>query len=170
MGFGRGRGPEGPFGRRVPGGKVVDPAERRDAGRDQEGRDHGADQDTIHFLLDHHAKIRRSVRQLPDGVETVTESDEPEIADRIKEHVGAMKRRVERPDPIRMRDPLFREIFRHYDKIEMKIFETENGAKVIETSEDPYVARLIQSHAEVVSGFVARGFAEARENHPVPTR
>ncbi|MFN9918020.1 MAG: hypothetical protein ACK53L_35870, partial [Pirellulaceae bacterium] len=37
-----------------------------------------------------------------------------------------------------------------------------------ETSDDPYVVRLIQAHAKVVSGFVERGHAEAMKNHPVP--
>ena len=37
-----------------------------------------------------------------------------------------------------------------------------------ETSEDPYVVRLIQAHAGVVSLFVKNGFAEARANHAVP--
>jgi hypothetical protein len=40
--------------------------------------------------------------------------------------------------------------------------------RVREVSSDPAVARLIQAHARVVDGFVARGGAESREAHPVP--
>ncbi len=67
-----------------------------------------------------------------------------------------------------MRDPLFAEIFKHADKIKMQHEDTDKGVRVTETSDDPYVAKLIQAHAKVVSGFVERGFAEAMKNHPAP--
>lgn len=129
---------------------------------------HNEDHVVFQFLLANHEKIRRSVKVRPDGVETLTESDDPEIAAKIKEHVQWMEYRVEETQPIRMRDPLFAEIFRHTDKIKMSREETGKGVRVIETSEDPYVAKLIKAHAEAVSGFVKRGFAEAMKNHPVP--
>ena len=103
-----------------------------------------------------------------DGVETVTESDDPAIVAKLQEHVAAMYKRVERPSPIRMRDPLFREIFRHTKQIEMKFETTDKGLRVTESSQDPYVATLIKAHAKVVSAFVARGFAEAQQMHPIP--
>ena len=128
------------------------------------------DRDTFHFLLAHGDKIRREVKNLKDGVETLTESDDQEIADKIQEHVAAMYVRVEKPSPIHMRDPLSAEIFRNTDKIEMKVEETAKGIKAIETSKDPYVARLIQEHAKVVSLFVKNGFDEVHKNHAVPVR
>jgi intracellular sulfur oxidation DsrE/DsrF family protein len=121
------------------------------------------------FLLSHHDQITRTVKELPDGVETLTESDNPEIAEKIKEHVEWMSYRIENTQPIRMRDPLFAELFRHTDKIVMKHEDTEKGVRVVETSDDPYVAKLIKRHSEVVSAFVKRGFAEAMKNHAVPT-
>ncbi len=127
-----------------------------------------ADRDDFHFLLENHDKIRREVKNITGGVETLTESDDPEVAARLKKHVAAMYRRVEKGQPIRMRDPLFREIFRHADKIEMKFEKTAKGVRVTETSKDPYVASLIQEHAKVVSGFVKHGFDEAHRNHPLP--
>ena len=122
------------------------------------------------YLLQNHDKIKRTVKELPNGVETLTESEVPEIAAKIKEHVEWMEYRIENTNPIRMRDPLFRELFQHTDKISMKHEDTEKGVRVVETSEDPYVATLIQAHAKVVSGFVERGFAEAMKNHAVPGR
>jgi uncharacterized coiled-coil DUF342 family protein len=119
--------------------------------------------------LNNHEKISREVTELSDGVETLTESEDPEIAAKIKEHVRWMQHRVEQAKPIRRRDPLFNEIFKHADKIEMKREETKNGVRVVETSKDPYVAKLIKAHAKAVSGFVSRGFAEARLNHSVPS-
>jgi intracellular sulfur oxidation DsrE/DsrF family protein len=108
------------------------------------------------------------VKVLPNGVETLTESDSPEIAAKIQEHVEWMADRIKTASPIRMRDPLFAEIFKHTDKIKMEHEDTVKGVRVTETSTDAYVAKLIQEHAKVVSGFVERGFAEAMKNHPVP--
>lgn len=131
---------------------------------------HAADHKVFQFLLQNHSKITRNVQMLPDGVETLTESDDPEIADKIKDHVQWMAYRIKETHPIRMRDPLFAELFKHTDKIVMHHEDTEKGVKVVETSEDPYVAKLIQAHANVVSKFVERGFAEAMNNHKVPNQ
>jgi hypothetical protein len=52
---------------------------------------HDEDRDVFHFLLTHHQKITRSVKELPNGVETLTESNDPEVSEKIKEHVEWMK-------------------------------------------------------------------------------
>jgi len=72
-----------------------------------------ADRDVFHFLLQNHDQIRRNVKNTKTGVETLTESDKPEIAAKLQEHVAAMAKRVEEQRPIHMRDPLFAELFRH---------------------------------------------------------
>lgn len=131
---------------------------------------HQEDMALFHFLLDHREEIRRTVKELPDGVETLTESDVPETAAKLKEHVRSMYRRIEEGRPIHRRDPLFAEIFRNADKIEMTMEDTERGLLVREASSDPYVAKLIQSHAEAVNGFLENGHAEMRKNHPLPER
>lgn len=136
-------------------------------GRGPDAR-HAADMEVFHFLLDNHTRIERTVKDLPNGIEAVTESNDPKVAAKIKEHVDAMHWRIEESSPIRRRDPLFNELFRHTSKIKMKVEETEKGVKVTETSDDPYVAKLLQAHALVVSKFVKDGFAEAMKNHPVP--
>ena len=128
-----------------------------------------ADRDTFHFLLQNHKQIKRDVTLLKNGVETLTTSENEQIVSRLQEHVNAMYERVENGKPIRRRDPLFDAIFRHTDKIEMKLELVPNGVRVVETSEDPFVVRLIQAHAAVVSRFVEHGFAEAHKNHAVPT-
>lgn len=135
---------------------------------EQHDERHEADREVFQFLLSNHEKIKRTVKDLPNGVETLTESDVPEVAAKIKEHVEWMSVRIKDAQPIRMRDPLFAEIFKHTDKIKMLHEDTEHGVRVTETSDDPVVAKLIQAHAKVVTGFVERGFAEAMKNHPVP--
>lgn len=129
-----------------------------------------ADREVFQFLLANHGKITRTVKQLPNGVETLTESAVPEIATKIREHVDWMQVRVEEAKPIRRRDPLFAELFEHADKIKMVAEATDRGVRVTETSDDPYVVTLIQAHAKTVSGFVDRGFAEAMKNHAVPDK
>lgn len=128
------------------------------------------DRKGFHFLLDNRARIRRTIEQLPDGVETVTESDDPEVAAGIQTHVAAMHVRLTKRRGIHLRDPLFREVFRHADEIHMKIEDIENGVRVTETSDDPYVASLVQAHAHVVSQFIEHGHDEVRKNHDVPPR
>ena len=48
----------------------------------------------IHALLINHDRIKRTVTNLPDGIRTVTESDDPQIAAVIKTHVTEMGQRV----------------------------------------------------------------------------
>jgi hypothetical protein len=129
-----------------------------------------ADREVFHFLLSNGDKIRRQIKNLKNGVETVTESDDEEVAAKIREHVAAMYDRVKEDRPIHMRDPLFRELFAYVEKIKLTHEETDKGIRVKETSDDPYVAKLIQEHAKVVSLFIKNGRAEARKNHAVPPR
>jgi hypothetical protein len=126
------------------------------------------DRDVFHFLLANHKKITRQVTETANGVETLTESDDPEIVAKLQEHVASMYQRVENVQPIRMRDPLYREIFKHAKQIHMDLEKTEKGIRVTETADDEYVVKLIQAHAKVVSGFAEHGFAEARKNHQPP--
>lgn len=128
------------------------------------------DRKWFHFLVDNRARIRRTIEQLPNGVETVTESDDPKVAAGIQTHVAAMHARIKEGRGIHLRDPLFREVFHHAEKIHMKITDIENGVRVTETSDDPYVASLIQAHANVVSKFVENGHDEVRRDHAVPPR
>ena len=56
------------------------------------------------------------------------------------------------------------------DRIEARHELTAGGVRVVETSQDPYVAKLLQAHAEVVSAFIANGRSEMMKNHPLPSR
>ena len=127
-----------------------------------------ADQEVFHFLLARHAEIDRTVKGLDNGVETLTESGQPDVAKKIQEHVAAMHKRVKEGRGLRYWDDLFVAIFRKHASIKMSVEKTEKGVRVTETSDDPIVVALIQAHAEVVSKFVAQGFEEAHRNHTVP--
>jgi hypothetical protein len=134
------------------------------------GGPHDVDHMGFHYLLAHREQIRRAVTRRPDGVETLTESDDPAVADGIRTHVRAMKARLEQGRPIHVRDPLFAAIFQNAHAIAMRIEDTAQGARVTETSSDPWVAKLVQAHAEVVNGFLANGMAEMHRDHAVPPR
>ncbi len=129
---------------------------------------HSIDMKAIHFLMANRAQIHRTVVNRPDGVETVTESDDPNVTAVLVQHVEAMYGRVKDQRPIHVRDPLFAELFRNAPTLDMKVERTAKGVKVVETSSNPYSAKLIQAHAQVVSLFLANGPIEMRKNHAVP--
>ena len=123
----------------------------------------------IRKMLMNHEQIERRVEDLPNGVKTWTTSDEPAIASVIQKHVRQMHERLKEDKPIRQMDPLFREIFKHADKIEMQIEDIENGVVVIETSADPQVVKLIRQHAHrAVSEFAEHGMQRAMQPTPLP--
>ena len=128
------------------------------------------DKDVFETLLGNHELIRREVKPLPNGIEATTESDNAEVAALIQNHVRAMKVRLEKDARIRQWDPIFVAIFDNAGKIRMEIVETPKGVRVQETSDDPWVAKLIQSHAVMVSGFVSRGSEESVLEHQPPAK
>lgn len=133
------------------------------------GRGPGPDRDAIHALLADHDLIERRVVDLPDGVETWTESDDPDVAALLRTHVRQMKARLDTDRPMRRWDPLFAEIFAHADAIDMIIEDTPRGVHVVETSDDPAVVALIRQHAHrAVSEFVEQGMDRAHEPTPLP--
>lgn len=127
------------------------------------------DMQTIHQLLVNHEQVERRVVNRPNGIESWTESDDPEIARAIQTHVHQMKERMEEGRAIRHMDPLFRELFRQSETIEMTVENTARGVHVIETSDDPTVVRLIQQHANrAVNEFVEQGMQRAMQPTPLP--
>ena len=131
---------------------------------------HAADMQLFHQLFDHRTEIERQVIAREDGIETVTESKNPEVTRLLQTHVTSMLARVKERRPIHQRDPLFVELFKNADRIEAKYEQTAGGVRVIETSKDAFVVKLLQAHADVVSGFLANGMSEMMKNHPVPPR
>jgi hypothetical protein len=131
---------------------------------------HAADMQVFHQLFDHRTEIKREVIKRENGIETVTESTNPEVVRLLQTHVESMLARVSEGRPVHRRDPLFAELFRYADRIKATHELTRDGVRVIETSADPYVVKLLQTHAEVVSAFIANGRSEMMKNHPLPPR
>jgi len=129
------------------------------------GNGHGGDMAGIHSLFAHRDRINRSVTEIPGGVRTLTETDDPAVTAQLQEHVQAMYDRLKEGRPIHSRDPLFAALFRNADKIDVRIEKTANGMQVTETSADPEVVALIRRHAAVVNLFVANGMPEMMKSH-----
>jgi hypothetical protein len=131
---------------------------------------HAPDMQLFHQLFEHRAEINRHVIAREDGIETVTESKNPEVTRLLQAHVASMLARVKEGRPIHQRDPLFVELFKNADQIVVTHEPTAGGVRIIETSKDAYVVKLLHAHAEVVSAFLANGMSEMMKNHPVPPR
>lgn len=124
-----------------------------------------AERQDLHTLFFNHAAIKRTVTNLPNGIRTVTESDDPAVAKTIKEHVAGMLKRVaEKRDPgMPIESPSLRAIFANYDKITTQVEQTEKGAIVTQTSDDATAVAVLQKHAGEVSDFADRGMRAAFE-------
>jgi hypothetical protein len=113
----------------------------------------------FHALLVNHDRIRRTVTNLTNGIRTVTESDDPQIAKLIRDHVGSMGQRVStgRDPGLPIESPALRAIFRNKDKIKTTVETTSTGVIVVQTSSDTDTVAALQKHATEVSDLVAGG-------------
>jgi hypothetical protein len=118
-----------------------------------------SDVDLIHELLDNHDLIRRTVEKLPDGIRTVTESDNARVAKYIKDHVQRMGQRVRAGQEmgLPMESPALLAIYKYRDKIATKTKTTDKGVIVVQTSSDPAAVAVLQEHAGEVSQLVRGG-------------
>jgi hypothetical protein len=119
----------------------------------------------IHDLFANHDQIKRTVTNLPDGIRTVTESDNPQVAETIKKHVAEMGKRVEegRDPGLPIESPALHAIFRDKDKIKTTHETTEKGVIVVQTSTDASAVKALQDHAAEVTDLAQRGMVAAHE-------
>lgn len=115
----------------------------------------------IHALLGSHDRIRRTVTNLPDGIRTVTESDDSETVALIQRHVAKMGERVEAGDDpgLPIESPALHSIFRDKDKIKSTYETTGKGVVVTQTSTDPKTVAVLQQHAAEVTDLVQGGMS-----------
>jgi hypothetical protein len=119
----------------------------------------------IRGLFFNHDRIKRTVTNLPDGIRTVTESDDPQVAATIKKHVTDMGQRVEegRDPGLPIETPALHAIFQYKDKIKSAYETTEKGVIVVQTSTDAAAVKALQDHAAEVSDLARRGMVAAQE-------
>ncbi len=128
------------------------------------------DMTTLHAMFADRDKIRRTITNLPDGAEAVTESDDEKIANLLQEHVPAMEDRVlgNKPLPPMTFHPIFVELIKHSGDYTLSYEETAKGMKVKYSSDDPYVVMLVQEHAKLVSRFIENGMEEIHKPYTLP--
>jgi protein tyrosine phosphatase (PTP) superfamily phosphohydrolase (DUF442 family) len=121
-------------------------------------------------LLSDHGKIRRTLRHSEkDGVgivESLTESDDPEVAELIIDHAKSMQARMKVGATVRVWDPVFKDLFEKHKSVTLEVTPTGKGVRIVETSADPEAIALMRSHAMGVSAFVRAGHAISGDETP----
>jgi len=123
---------------------------RQDAGS-------AGDMSVVHGLLSNNSKIRRSVTNLPDGIKTVTESDDPQVVQALKAHVASMSQRLEDGREFNIFSDTLPVLFSNAKKITSHVEPTPGGVVVTRTSTDPKVVAALQGHAAEVTELVRDG-------------
>jgi hypothetical protein len=113
----------------------------------------------VHAMLFDHDKIKRTVTNLPDGIRTVTESDDPGVARAITAHVASMEQRLKDGKIFNLFSPTLPVLFENRDKIKTVVESTDRGSTVTQTSGDPKVVAALQAHALEVSELARDGMA-----------
>jgi hypothetical protein len=118
-----------------------------------------ADMRVVHQLIVNHDRIKRTVTNLPNGIRTVTESDDPQVAQAIKDHVASMGKRLKDGRQFSMFSPTLPVLFQNRDKIRTEVTATNKGTVVMQVSSDAAIVTALQSHAVEVSTLSREGMA-----------
>ena len=116
-----------------------------------------ADMRLVHELLVNNDRIKRTVTNLPNGIRTVTESEDPQVAQAIKAHVASMTQRLSTGQEFNMFSNTLPTLFENKDKIKTAVETTERGSVVTQTSDDSTVVAALQGHAVEVSELARDG-------------
>lgn len=109
--------------------------------------------------------LSRTVETLPNGIRTVTLSDDPEVLGALVSHVVGMIDRVEmgRDPGVFIQSPTLDILFERRATITTDILPIDGGIEVTQTSTDPEVVAALHTHAAEVSGMVERGMQAVHE-------
>ena len=139
------------------GGPMAGPMQQGDAA-------FAADMHLVHDLVLSHDKIKRTVTNLPNGIRTVTESDDPQIAQTIKAHVASMSQRLSDGKQFNLFSKTIPVLFDNKDKIKTTVETTQKGSVVTQTSNDTKVVAALQEHATEVDELVREGMVAMMRN------
>jgi hypothetical protein len=118
-----------------------------------------ADMRLVHEMLASYRTLRRTVTNLPDGIRTVTESDDAQAAQALKAHVAGMEKRLAEGRMFNLFSPTLPVLFEKKDRIKTVVEPTEKGVIVTQTSADAEVVTALQAHAIEVSELASGGMA-----------
>lgn len=145
-----GHGMENGVGGRGPMGGPTAMLTKQDAGS-------AADMGLVMNLVHNNGKIKRTVTKLHDGIKTVTESDDPKVAQDIKAHVASMSGRLKDGREFNLFSTTLPVLFDNAKLIKSVVEMTDKGAIVTRTSADAKVVMALQAHAGEVSELVQEG-------------
>ena len=116
-----------------------------------------------------HKGISRFVSKLPNGIVTVTEAQNVELREAIVSHVSMMITRLQEGKNPRViiQSPTLDALSNVYNEINAEIEITDTGVKVIQTSANADVVKLLHTHAEEVSDMAKRGMEAVHERMSV---
>jgi len=134
------------------------------AGRVQHDEAFAADMHLVRDMLFSHDRIKRTVTNLPDGIKTVTESDDPQVAQAIQTHVASMVQRLNDGKEFNLFSKTIPVLFDNRDKIKTSVETTAKGSVVTQTSSDAKVVAALQEHATEVDELVREGMAAMMRN------
>ncbi len=138
-------------------GPLLGPNGARKAGGGMMGAATTADMSSYMDLFDRHTEIRRTVEQVPGGVRTTTESDDPALVARLQAHVSSMYGHLQKGQEVQCMSDSLPLLFRNANGYQRRLTFTAKGVSVTETSGDPQLKDAIRAHAQEVSGFVKEG-------------
>ena len=116
-----------------------------------------------------HKGIERNVTNIPNGIITVTEAKDEVLREAIVSHVSMMVTRLQdgqNPEVI-IQSPTLDALFEFHVAIDTEIELTDMGVKVIQTSANPQVVKLLQTNAVEVSDMSERGMQAVHERMAV---
>ena len=126
----------------------------------------GGDMNIIHQLFANRGQIHRTVKEIPNGIQAVTESDDPNVTALIQSHVPKMYQRIDNGQTF----PMIRMVatlptmFSNANRYQRQYELTSKGIIVTETSDDREMLDVIREHAREVTGFVEEGMPAMIEN------
>ena len=111
--------------------------------------------------------IERNVTNISNGIITATEAKDEMLREAIVSHVSMMVTRLLHlfwgKTRITIQSPTLDALFEVYVEIDTEIELTDMGVKVIQTSANPKVVELLQTHAAEVSDMSERGMQAVHE-------
>ena len=134
------------------------------AGRVQHDEAFAADMHLVRGMLFSHDRIKRTVTNLPNGIKTVTESDDPQVAQAIQTHVASMVQRLSDGKEFNLFSKTIPVLFDNRDKIKTTVETTTKGSVVTQTSNDAKVVAALQEHATEVDELVREGMVAMMRN------
>ena len=115
----------------------------------------------LRTIFQQHIEIKCRVTNLPNGIFTFTASQNPAVRATIVSHVSMIVIRLTegRNPEVIIQSPTLDALFDVHEEIEI----TDTGIDVIQTSSNPEVVKLLQTHAAEVSYMSKRGMAAVHE-------